>query len=375
MYLFIHFLSVVFCVMIIIITFASNLSSRGKHPIFEPKNRLAMEELEEGKSKKKIVKAQPTKENVLKLLVYLLENPKPVKMVNLERLFGGGFESNVDKSRTIYRYLNILEKWGFELIRGDHYSIKKKANYREIQFNSTEAQALYFSAQGIPNAELRGIAQEKLLRIYHESRSKEELIDKRTLELIQWAEKNINKAKIKFQMILKNYTSINSGEIKNRLVVPVIFNLEAVEIYAYDLEENGVLKVFKLDRMDGIEKLKEKAPKELNLGKLEIKRDPFGYLIQGKELLKLDLRMDLKAFVLFSLHFSKLVPMIERLDDPSNQKPYRIELEVLRVDPLAGWLIGLINHIEMVDSQEFKAKLKYHFETYIKTELQSKLNS
>ena len=111
MYLFIHFLSVAFCVMIIIITFASNLSSRGKHPIFEPKNRLAMEELEEGKSKKKIVKAQPTKENVLKLLVYLLENPKPVKMVNLERLFGGGFESNVDKSRTIYRYLNILEKW------------------------------------------------------------------------------------------------------------------------------------------------------------------------------------------------------------------------------------------------------------------------
>ena len=335
-----------------------------------------MEELEQGKAKKKPVKAQPTKENVLKLLVYLLEAEKPVPMISLERLFGGGFESEVDKSRTIFRYLRILEDWGFELIRGDHYSIKKKANYREIQLSSSEAQALYFSAQEIPNSELRSITQEKLLRIYHESRSKEELMDKRSLALIEWCEKNINKAKIKFQMILKNYTSINSGKIKNRLVVPVVFNQEAVEIYAYDLDDNGALKVFKLDRMDGIEKLKEKAPKELNLGKLEIKRDPFGYLIHpDRKLLKLDLRLDLKSFILFSLHFSKLVPMIERLDDSENKMPYRIELELLQVDALAGWMIGLINHIEIVDSPEFKAKLKYHFDTFIDKELQTKLNS
>lgn len=335
-----------------------------------------MEESQEDKTKKKFVKAQPTKENVLKLLVYLLEAEKPVKMVSLERLFGGGFESEKDKSRTVFRYLKVLEDWGFELIRGDHYSIKKKANYREIQLSSSEAQALYFSAQEIPNSELRSTTQEKLLRIYHESRSKEELIDKRSLALIEWCEKHINKAKVKFQMILKNYTSINSGKIKDRLVVPLVFNNEAVEIYAYDLHDNGTLKVFKLDRMDGIEKLKEKAPKELNLGKLEIKRDPFGYLIHpDKQLLKLDLRMDLKAFVLFSLHFSKLVPMIERLDEPENKMPYRIELELLRVEALAGWMIGLINHIEFADSSEFKAALKSHFDDHIIKELQTKLNS
>jgi predicted DNA-binding transcriptional regulator YafY len=310
----------------------------------------------------------------LKLLVYLLEAEKPVPMISLERLFGGGFESQVDKSRTVFRYLRTLEDWGFELIRGDHYSIKKKENYREIQFSSSEAQALYFSAQDIPNPELRNITQEKLLRIYHESRTKEELFDKRSLALIEWCEKHINKAKVRYKMVLKNYTSINSGEIKDRLVVPVAFNHEAVEIYAYDLNGHGVLKVFKLDRLEGIEKLKEKAPKDLKLDKLEFKRDPFGYLIEGKELLYLDLRMDLKAFVLFSLHFSKLVPKIEKLDGDDLYKPYRIELELLRVDPLAGWLIGLINHIEIV-GPEFKSALKFHFETYINTELQSKLNS
>jgi hypothetical protein len=118
-----------------------------------------------------------------------------------------------------------------------------------------------------------------------------------------------------------------------------------------------MLKVFKLERMDGIEKLKEKSPKELKLDKLDIKRDPFGYLIEGKELKYLDLRMDLKAFILFSLHFSKLVPRIEKFEDADNSMPYRIELELLRVDPLAGWLFGLLSHVEIVGSSDFKESL------------------
>jgi hypothetical protein len=185
----------------------------------------------------------------------------------------------------------------------------------------------------------------------------------------------VNKAKIKMQMLIKNYSSINSGVIADRLVVPISFNMENLEIYAYDLEGGNVLKVFKLERMEGIEKLKEKAPKELKLDKFEIRRDPFGYLIEGKELLYLDLRMDLKAFVLFSLHFSKLVPKIEKLPGDDIDKPYRIELELLRVDPMAGWIIGLINHLDIVDSPDFKGKLLSYFENYVSSQLQSKLQS
>lgn len=333
--------------------------------------------MKESKVSSKIIKSSTTQENVLKLLVFLLEAEKPVPMVSLERLFGGGFEADKDKKRTIYRYLNIIEeKWQIELIRGDEYAIKKKATFQATELNSQEAQALYFSAGDIIDPDLRLMTQAKLLRIYQERRKKEDLIPKKTLELIDWCEQHVNKAKIKMQMLIKNYSSINSGVIADRLVVPISFNMENLEIYAYDLEGGNVLKVFKLERMDGIEKLKEKAPKELNLGKLEIKRDPFGYLIHpDRKLLKLDLRMNLKSFILFSLHFSKLVPMIERLDDPGNKMPYRIQLELLQVDALAGWMIGLINHIEIVDSPEFKAKLKYHFDTFIDKELQTKLNS
>ncbi len=42
---------------------------------------------------------------------------------------------------------------------------------------------------------------------------------------------------------------------------------------------------------------------------------------------------------------------------------------------LAGQKIGVINHIEIGDSPEFIANLKYHYVTFIYNELQTILNS
>ena len=329
--------------------------------------------MKESKRKSKIIKAQPTQEKVLNLLVYLLEAEAPVSMISLEKLYGGGDHVNTDKRRTIFRHLDLIEnKWGIELIRGDHYSIKKKSAFKSVELNSIEAQALYFSAGDITDPDLRLMTQAKLLRIYQERRKKEDLIPKRTLDLMDWCESHINKSKNPVQMRIKGYKSINSGVIADRLVVPISFNLENLEVYAIDLEDENILKVFKLERMDGIEKLKEKAPKELKLDKFKIERDPFGYLLNQEELKYLDLRMDLKAFILFSLHFSKLVPMIEKLDENQHARPYRIELNLLRVDPLAGWILGLLQHIEIINSPGFKAEFMRFYEKNVASQFELK---
>ncbi len=331
--------------------------------------------MKESMRKSKIIKAQPTQEKVLKLLVYLLEANGPVSMISLEKLYGGGEHVDQDKRRTIFRHLDIIEnKWGIELIRGDHYSIKKKNAFQSVELNSMEAQALYFSAGDITDPDLRLMTQAKLLRIYQERRKKEDLIPKPTLDLMDWCMAHITHAKIKMQMRLIAYRSINSGMIADRIVVPIAFNLENLEIYAIDLADGNVLKVFKLDRMDGIEKLKEKAPKELKLDKFEIKRDPFGYLINEHELTYVDMRMDLKAFLLFSLHFSKLVPFVQKLAEEVHPKPYRLELHLVKVDPLAGWILGLLQHVDWVDSPMFNAELLRFYQNQVASVIESKLN-
>ena len=331
------------------------------------------------KTKPNKLKFKTTQQKVLRLLVYLLEAKGPVSMISLEKLYRSDEEEKLekDKRRSIFRHLDVLEnKWGIELIRGDHYSIRKKSAFQSMQLNSVEAQALYFSAQDISDPDLRMVAQGKLLQIYQERKRKEDLIPSRTLDLMDWSEQNINRAKQKVKMRILGYKSINSGTEKDRLVVPVSFNRENVEFYAYDLEDSGVLKVFKLDRMNGIEKLREKAPKYLNLDSLEFKRDPFGYLLApGKVFLRLDLRMDLRAFILWTLHFPKLVSQVENMMQDGVDKPYRIVLEVLRVDPLAGWLLGLLNHIDIVDSIEFKQELKKYIDSNVTSQLKTLLQS
>ncbi len=330
------------------------------------------------KSKSNNLKFKTTQQKVLRLLVYLLDAKGPVSMISLEKLYRSDEEENQekDKRRTIYRHLDILEnKWGVELIRGDHYSIRRKSAFQPTQLNSAEAQALYFSAQDIADPDLRMVAQGKLLQIYQERKKKEDLIPTKTLDLMDWCEQHINRSKQKMQMRILGYTSINSRTEKDRLVVPVAFNRENVEFYAYDLEDSGVLKVFKLDRMGSVEKLKEKAPKYLNLDGLVFDRDPFGYLTEGKTLLRLDLRMDLKAFVLFTLHFANLVSQVEKIEGDGLDKPYQIVLEVVRVDPLAGWLMGLVNHIDIVDSSQFKIELKKYVDTYVTSQLDTLLKS
>ena len=232
-----------------------------------------------------------TQQKVLRLLVYLLEAKGPVSMISLEKLYRSDEleDQEKNKRRTIFRHLDVLEnKWGVELNRGDHYSIRRKSAFQPTQLSSAEAQALYFSAQDIADPELRMVAQGKLLQIYQERKKKEDLIPTKTLDLMDWCEQHINRSRQKMQMRILGYTSINSRTEKDRLVVPVAFNRENVEFYAYDLEDSGVLKVFKLDRMAGIEKLKEKAPKYLNLDGLVFERDPFGYLKEGKKVFRVD---------------------------------------------------------------------------------------
>ena len=330
------------------------------------------------KTKPNKLKFKTTQQKVLRLLVYLLEAKGPVSMISLEKLYRSDEEENQekDKRRSIFRHLDILEnKWGVELIRGDHYSIRKKSAFQPTQLSSAEAQALYFSAQDIADPDLRMVAQGKLLQIYQERKKKEDLIPTKTLDLMDWCEQHINRAKQKMQMRILGYKSINSGTEKDRLVVPVAFNRENVEFYAYDLEDTGVLKVFKLDRMSGIQKLREKAPKYLNLDGLVFERDPFGYLKHDKKVFRVDLRFDLKAFVLFTLHFANLVSQVEKIDEEGLDKPYQIVLEVVRVDPLAGWLMGLVNHIDIVDSIEFKQELMKYIDSNVTSQLETLLQS
>ena len=61
--------------------------------------------------------------------------------------------------------------------------------------------------------------------------------------------------------------------------------------------------------------------------------------------------------------------MIQKLDEHEHARPYRIQLNLLRVDPLVGWILGLLQHIEIVDSPAFKAEFMRFYEKNVASQI------
>jgi hypothetical protein len=144
------------------------------------------------------------------------------------------------------------------------------------------------------------------------------------------------------------------------LVVPVSFSLENLEIYAIDLEDLDRVtrpKVFKLDRCEGILKLKDLAPKELQMHTHKLTRDPFGYLIYDEALLHVEAYFNLKAMTIFLLHFPYLTDQFQYLDTEVD-KPFLLTLDIVRVEPIIGVFSVLLNHIRFENSDAFLAAWK-----------------
>lgn len=318
-----------------------------------------------------IIKSKSTQDRVMHMLLYLLEQKSPVSRSTLEKKLGVN-------ARSIFRYLNIIEadlKFPIYKING-RYSIDRAVpEGQQLTFSADEIQAMYMAMMDFPDELVQTQIRNKLLHIYSERKKVENLVDHQIIDRIKWFEKHVNEAKIKFQMRLKDYTSLNGLSVKDRIVAPVYFNSINHELYAFDMqpkaEEGYVLKTFLLSRMGAEEKLKDRVPSVLLKGENhDLSRDRFGYLIKGQPLIPVVMDMDLMALKLFELHFPQLITLVEPLSDSSNNPLFRIRLELVRPDPLVGFCLGCLNHITL-QSPEFIQALKEFYQKNIYQNLQN----
>lgn len=316
-----------------------------------------------------IIKSKSTQDRVMQMLLFLLEQKLPVSRATLEKKLGVN-------SRSIFRYLNIIEdqlKFPVNKING-RYSIDRAVpEGQQLTFSADEIQSMYLAMMDYPDIQVQTQIRNKLLHIYSERKKAENLIDHQIIDRIKWFEKHVNESKIKFQMRLLNYTSLNGLNIRDRIVSPVYFNSVNHELYAFDMEpqneEGYVLKTFLLTRMGGEEKLKDRIPTALlNEENQDLSRDKFGYLIKGQSLIPVVIDMDLMALKLFELHFPQLITLVESIGDSVQHPQFRIQMEIVRPDPLVGFCLGCLNHIQ-IQSPEFIIALKEFYQKNIQQNL------
>ena len=160
-------------------------------------------------------------------------------------------------SRTIYRYIDTIRNAGFVVnkLYGNVYAMGKVARglsdfNKLIYFTEEEAYIVARMIEGIDNNNaLKRDLQRKLACVYD------------CTSIGNFVDNPVNAANIealadaikrKKQAVLKQYESAHSDEAKDRLVEPIEFTTNMIDIWAYDVE-NGENRMFKVMRIHSVE--------------------------------------------------------------------------------------------------------------------------
>ena len=190
---------------------------------------------------------------------------KIAKLLRLMKLLTGNVSRTIDSlaeelgvtTRTVYRYIDTIREAGFVVnkLYGNVFQMGKVSRgltdfKKLIYFTDEEAYLAAKMIEGIDNNNaLKRDLQRKLASVY-DCTSIANYIDNpanaANVEALSEAVRN------KKQVILKQYESAHSDESRDRLVEPIEFTANMIDIWAYDVDK-GEPRVFKVMRIHGVE--------------------------------------------------------------------------------------------------------------------------
>jgi predicted DNA-binding transcriptional regulator YafY len=258
--------------------------------------------------------------------------------------------------RTIYRYIKLLEEVDFLLekdFENRFFIITTDDDPTQAQFSIEETKLIKKLIQsGTHDNPLKSTLLKKL-SLNSEMDSMPRLFLK--VRLGHFVDQLAEAIKNKSQVVLKNYHSANSNEIRDRLVEPIHFGDNYQSIIALDTQDK-ICKQFKLDRIGEIIAMKTKFQYE------ELHRknqsDIFGF--SGDSNTWITLHLSLRAYLLLREEYPLSIPFTERTDDG-----YHFHGPVSSFDGIARFVLGLMDEIRIKGPDLFK--------TFIEKKLQQQV--
>ena len=194
-----------------------------------------------------------------------MDTPKISKLLRLMKLLTGNVSRTIDQlaaelgitPRTVYRYIDTIREAGFVVnkLYGNVFAMGKVARgltdfNRLIYFTEEEAYMTARLIEGIDNNNvLKRDLQRKLASVYDST------------SIASYIDNNANAANVealasaikhKRQVVLKQYESAHSNEAHDRLVEPIEFTSNMIDIWAYDVDK-AEPRMFKVARIHAVE--------------------------------------------------------------------------------------------------------------------------
>jgi proteasome accessory factor C len=254
--------------------------------------------------------------------------------------------------RTVYRYIDLIKEIGFDVKKdkNNKYSIKHDDNGANEYFTLEEAQLikelLFSSAKS--SVLIEGIIKKLIVKSDLDMEANH-LINSNNGKMVAQINKAILNQK---QVVLQKYFSANSNNISNRIIEPIQFTNNYQMLCAYEIASQQN-KLFSLERMSAV-LITDKSFEFSGFHHFE-KPDAFGFANIDNKKIKVDLKLNLRAYVILKEEYPMVIPYI-KLDNKS--KTYRLLLEVNNPKPITRFVLGLLDEITILGSEEFIVHLK-----------------
>ena len=247
--------------------------------------------------------------------------------------------------RTIYRYINLLEEVDFLLekdFENRFFIITTEDDPSQAQFSIEETKLIKKLIQtGAQDNPLKSTLLKKL-SLNSEIDSMPRLFLK--VRLGQFVDQLAESIRNKNQVVLKNYHSANSNEIRDRLVEPIHFGDNYQSIIALDTQDK-ICKQFKLDRIGEIIEVQTKYQHE-DLHKKN-QTDIFGFT--GDSNTWITLHLSLRAYLLLREEYPLSISFTERTEDG-----YHFHGPVSNLDGIGRFVLGLMDEIQIKGPDLFR---------------------
>lgn len=247
--------------------------------------------------------------------------------------------------RTIYRYINLLEEVDF-LIEKDfqnrYFIMTSEDDPTQTVFSIEETKLIKKLIQSGTNDNPLKNTLLKKLALNSEIDSMPRLFVKARLsKLVDDLAMTIKK---KNQVVLKNYHSANSNEIRDRLVEPIHFGDNYQSVMALDTQDK-ICKQFKLDRIGEVIRLEK--PFEFESLHKNTTTDIFGFSGDGN--IWITLQLGMRAYLLLREEYPLSIPYLEK-QDPH----YVFHGPVANFDGIGRFVLGMIDELTIKSPEAFK---------------------
>lgn len=279
---------------------------------------------------------------VFKLISILKKRPQSV--VYLSEVFEVS-------SRTVYRYLSLLENLGFIIDKdfNDRYFIANYEDHKEgIDFTQEEAELVSELVETAANRHpLKDTIIKKLFTHSDIKHISDKIVTARTGLLIRKLRKALDD---NHQVILEKYHSAHSGSVADRLVEVVSFSDDYESVYAYEVASQ-TMKTFKVSRISSVHELDK--PVKHNDQHTQLEVDIFG--MAGTPTLAIELELSFQAYLLLIKEFPLSINHLSILQP--EEKRYLFTCCVSQYDGVGRFVLGLVDQVKVVQNEAFKSFL------------------